>query len=188
MSRIEKLQKAVELTLSAGYQLNREAFEFLNMAAATEDPVEIMSKALERIESLKNKPLFIEKSLLEELTKKPEPIEEAPPRQEIEQAKILPEPQPRMMEGKKLFRPYAKEVEANINVMEDFGSKLSPNGTIDGYLEYFRDRFKRLERLLRQLSVYTSSLLTLQLWLLWGMADVGQTTFSLHIIAFNSAT
>ncbi|MEM2936992.1 MAG: DNA-directed DNA polymerase II small subunit [Candidatus Bathyarchaeia archaeon] len=150
MSRIEKLQKAVELTLSAGYQLNRDAFDFLNMAAATEDPVEIMSKALEKIESLKDKPLFIGKSLLEELTEKPKPLKEVPPQQEIEQAKILPEPQPQMLEGKRLFRPYAKEVEANINIVEDFGGKLSSNGTIERYLEYFRDRFKRLERLLRQ--------------------------------------
>jgi DNA polymerase II small subunit len=75
VSSSEKLQKAVELTIAAGYQLNKEAFEFLNEASITEDPVEIVSKALAKIETLKDKPLFIERSFLEELVKKPERIE-----------------------------------------------------------------------------------------------------------------
>lgn len=150
MNHSEKLQKAVELTLTAGYQLNREAFEFLTIVAATEDPVEIINKALEKIENLKDKPLFIEKSFLEDLIKKPEPLEEFFPQPKTEQAGKLPELQKQILEGKKLFRPYAKEIEADITVIEDFGSKVSSSGTMEDYLEYFRDRFKRLERLLRQ--------------------------------------
>lgn len=69
-SSFERLQKAVELTLSAGYQLNRDAFEFLNLIAATEDPVDVINRALKRINELKDKPLFIERSFLEELVKK----------------------------------------------------------------------------------------------------------------------
>ena len=34
--------------------------------------------------------------------------------------------------------------------MEDATGKLSSNGTLEEYLEYFQDRFKRIERLLRQ--------------------------------------
>jgi DNA polymerase II small subunit len=150
----ERLQKAVELTIAAGYQLNKEAFEFLNAVAATEDPVEVMSKALEKIDALKDKPLFIGRSLLEELIKKPKPSDEAFPRLETESVKPLPleriEPTPHILEGKKAFRPYAKEVEADINIVDDPGSRLSSSGTIEDYLEYFRDRFKRIEKLLRQ--------------------------------------
>jgi len=154
MNNTEKLQKAVELTLTAGYQLNKEAFEFLNTVAATEDPVEVVNKALEKIETLKEKPLFIERSFLEELTKKPEPLEEGFTQPKIEEAKALPMPEPephrQILEGKKVFRPYAKEVEANLNIIEDFGSKLNSSGAMEDYLEYFRDRFKRIEKLLRQ--------------------------------------
>lgn len=150
MKHFEKLQKAVELTLTAGYQLNKEAFEFLNIVAATEDPIEIISKALEKIETLKDKPLFIERSFLEGLLKKPEPLKEVFHQSKTEQAEKLPQPQKQILEGKKLFRPYAKEIEAEITIIEDFGSKVSSSGTMDDYLEYFRDRFKRLERLLRQ--------------------------------------
>jgi DNA polymerase II small subunit len=55
-----------------------------------------------------------------------------------------------MTEGKNVFHPYAKDVEANISIIEDPTGKLSSNGTIEEYLQYFQDRFKRIERLLRQ--------------------------------------
>jgi DNA polymerase II small subunit len=156
VSSSEKLQKAVELTIAAGYQLNKEAFEFLNEASIIEDPVEIVSKALAKIETLKDKPLFIERSFLEELVKKPERIEAnrvEPKTEHITVSMPLQEQlmQPQLiLEGKKSFCPYAKEVEAEIKVIEDEGSKLSSSGTIEDYLEYFRDRFKRIEKLLRQ--------------------------------------
>ena len=70
----EKLQRAVEATIAAGYQLNSEAFEFLSTAAATDDPTTLMSQALQRIEELEEKPLFIDKNFLETLLKPPENV------------------------------------------------------------------------------------------------------------------
>lgn len=156
MNFSEKLRKAVELTIEAGYQLDKGAFEFLNEVSTTEDPVEIVSKALTKIEALQEKPLFIERSLLEELTKKLERNESPllePPVKEVTSQVILQEArmQPQLiLEGKRVFRPYAKEVDAEIKIIEDAGSKLSTSGTLEDYLEYFRDRFKRIEKLLRQ--------------------------------------
>jgi DNA polymerase II small subunit len=148
MSEREKLQKAIETTIAAGYQLNRDAFEFLSVVAATDDPNAIMKKALHRIEELEEKPLFIDRSFLETLLKQPElsgerqvhPIDET----------LEERPEKELTEGKSVFYPYAKDVEANISVIEDPTSKLSSNGTIEDYLQYFQDRFKRIERLLRQ--------------------------------------
>jgi DNA polymerase II small subunit len=148
MSEREKLQKAIETTIAAGYQLNRDAFEFLNIVAATDDPTAIMSRALQRIEELEEKPLFIDRGFLETLLKQPEPPEERQAQPIEKSLEELPEKQ--MTEGKSAFYPYAKDVEANINVIEDPTSKLSSNGTIEDYLQYFQDRFKRMERLLRQ--------------------------------------
>ncbi len=145
----EKLQKAIELTITAGYQLNKEAFEFLSLVASTEDPTEIISKAIRKIDGLKEKPLFIDKNFLEQLVKEPElSKEEVLTQPSEEQLQTLPESQ--ITEGKKEFCPYAKEVETSINIIEEPSTKLSSSGTIEDYLEYFRDRFKRLERLLRQ--------------------------------------
>lgn len=144
---VEKLQKAIELTITAGYQLNKEAFDFLSLVASTEDPTEIIGKAIQKIESLKEKPLFIDKNFLEQLLKEPE-LSKVLSQPSEESLQTLPEPQ--ITEGKREFHPYAKEVEANINIIEDPSTKLSSSGTIEDYLEYFRDRFRRLEKLLRQ--------------------------------------
>jgi len=145
MSDVTKLQKAVELTLAAGYQLNKEAFEFLSAMTVTEDPTEIINKAIRKIEDLKEKPIFIDRSFLEQLLEEPEPTKEVITKESLQ---ALPETQ--ITEAKKLFRPYAREIEANIKIIDDPTSKLSSEGTIEDYLEYFRDRFRRIEKLLRQ--------------------------------------
>jgi len=147
MNEREKLQRAVEATIAAGYQLNSEAFELLSTAAVKDDPTTIMSKALQRIEELEEKPLFIDKSFLETLLKPSETIEEE---QVKPQDKNSESPEHQRIEGKSVFHPYAKDVEANINIIEDPTGKLTSNGTIEEYLQYFQDRFKRIERLLRQ--------------------------------------
>jgi DNA polymerase II small subunit len=148
MSEAGKLQKAVELTIEAGYQINKEAFEFLSTLAITQDPTEIMSKAIHKIEALKEKPLFIDRSFLEHLVESSEPKKEILTQLLEEPLQTLPES--RITEGKMQFRPYAKEVEPNIKIIDDPAAKLSSNGTMEDYLQYFRDRFKRIEKLLRQ--------------------------------------
>lgn len=140
MSENEKLQKAVELAIVSGYQLEKDAFEFLTLVAATMDPTKIVSKAVQKIESLKEKPLFICRPFLEELLGEPKLVKEATP--------IVQEIQ--AIEGTKEFRPFAKEIESDIKIIEDPTNKLNTSGTIEEYLEYFRDRFRRIEKLLRQ--------------------------------------
>jgi DNA polymerase II small subunit len=147
MSEKEKLQRAIEATIAAGYQLNSDAFELLNTVAAKDDPTTIMSKALQRIEELEEKPLFIDKSFLETLLNPSETLEEKPVQP---QERNIEQPEQHAPEGKSFFHPYAKDVEAKINVIEDPTDKLTSNGTIEEYLQYFQDRFKRMERLLRQ--------------------------------------
>jgi DNA polymerase II small subunit len=151
MSETEKLRKAVELTITAGYQLNQEAFSFLIMLANTEDPAEIMGKAIKKLEDLNDKPLFIDRNFLEQLLGKTEPEKEiiSPSTERATQKPEEPQT-PRTTEAKKPFHPYAKEVETDINIIEDPSTKLSTNGTVEDFLGYFRDRFKRIEKLLRQ--------------------------------------
>jgi DNA polymerase II small subunit len=151
MGETEKLQKAVELTIAAGYQLNKEAFEFLSMVATTEDPAEIMSKAIRQIENLEEKPFFIERSFLEQLLGTSEPTKEIAPEPLLETIQASKEPRTSLaIEGKTHFRPFSKGVDASINIIENPGTDLSSNGTIEDYLGYFQDRFRQLEKLLRQ--------------------------------------
>jgi DNA polymerase II small subunit len=151
MSETEKLQKAVDLTLAAGYQLNKEAFEFLNVIVVTEDPAEVMSKAIKQLEALAERPFFIERSLLEQVIEASNPaIEIASEPLEKEHQPLIEVQTPRITEGKVSFHPYAKDVEASINIIDDPSTKLSSSGTIEDYLKYFQDRFKQTEKLLRQ--------------------------------------
>jgi DNA polymerase II small subunit len=149
MSEREKLQKAIETAMAAGYQLNSDAFEFLSIVAATDDPTEIVNKALQRLTELEEKPFFIERAFLETVLNPPDPAGET----QVQPLEENPEEQPekqQLTEGQSVFRPYAKDVEADIKVIEDPTGKLSSNGTIEDFLQYFQDRFKRLDRLLRQ--------------------------------------
>jgi DNA polymerase II small subunit len=148
MSEPEKLQKAVELTIAAGYQINKEAFEFLSTLAITQDPTKIISKAIHEIEALKEKPLFIDRNFLETLVEPSEPKKEIPTQLLEEPIQTLPEPS--ITEGKTQFRPYAKEVETNIKIIDNPAANLDSSGTMEDYLGYFQDRFKRIEKLLRQ--------------------------------------
>ena len=149
MSDIEKLQKAVQETIEAGYQIDSEAFKFLSNLSLTDDPTAVIERALNRIEALSEKPIFIDKSFLEETIGKPETpkmIEEAE-----QAAKITPkQAELSTPEAAPLFHPYAKDVDSDLCVIEDATHNFSSNGTIEDYQQYFQDRFKRLERLLRQ--------------------------------------
>ena len=69
MGEGERLQKAVSFTIESGYQLDKEAFEFLNIVAKTEDPLYSMNEAVRKIRDLSQKPLFIERVFLETMKK-----------------------------------------------------------------------------------------------------------------------
>jgi DNA polymerase II small subunit len=155
MSTQEKLQRAIQATIAAGYQLNSEAFEFLSQNCETNDPLTIMKLALERIQEIQDKPMFIERGFLEALIHQPTvptPQIQPPESQITSEQQIAIEPPiiPEINAEETEFYPYAKYIPADINILEDATGKLSSNGTLDEYLVYFQDRFKRIERLLRQ--------------------------------------
>ena len=84
----EKLQRAVEAAIVAGYQLDSEAFDFLSAMTATDDPTTIMSSALRRLEELEEKPLFIDKIFLETLVKRSQRRENVEEQTQSENGKL----------------------------------------------------------------------------------------------------
>jgi hypothetical protein len=60
-----RLQKALEMAMSAGYQFSKDAFDFLGEIAVTRDPTKIIHEVIRRLEELRTKPFFIERSHLE---------------------------------------------------------------------------------------------------------------------------
>ena len=152
MNSQENLQKAIEATLAAGYQLNSEAFEFLSQNSDTTNPQDIMNLALEKIQDLEEKPFFIDKVFLEPLmqqltvTQTNAPLE----MQQNTVQRSIPSALKQTNEIESVFYPYARDIKTNLSILEDATGKLSSNGTLEEYLEYFQDRFKRIEHLLRQ--------------------------------------
>jgi len=156
MSTQDRFQLAIQATMEAGYQLNSEAFEFLIQNSQTNDPVIIMNLALEQIRGLQEKPNFIEKSFLEALLQGFEPA----PQIQMSEPQFVPAliiPQPQLLPIEEIqslaeteFYPYAREIPSELNILEDATGKLTSNGTLDEYVLYFQDRFKRIEKILRQ--------------------------------------
>jgi DNA polymerase II small subunit len=147
----EQLQKAIYNAIEAGFQLDQEAFGFLETLSKTEDPIKFMERVVKKTELLTPKPLFIKRNLLEEIA-----TEQVKVQPESELSSAFPSPPQTahpefMLEARKeAFKPYAKEVEAQIRVLADPTAIMSTDGTLEGYVEYFQDRFRQLQRLLRQ--------------------------------------
>ncbi len=153
MSELRSLQKAVETTIAAGYQIDSEAFAFLSVISATDDPTALIGKALQKLEKLQEKPMFIGRSFLESIHQQPQILQETQIQTsaQSETEKVVEVAKKELYrEISSPFLPYAKDVDAQINVLEDPTEKLSSNGTMDEFLQYFQDRFKRLEKILRQ--------------------------------------
>lgn len=158
MSAQERLQRAIEATMAAGYQLNSEAFEFLIQNAQTNDPVAVMNLALEMMEAMQDKPMFIERSFLETVLQQAAiAAAQKAVAQPHRPTYSIPEPpsypQPTITsnasDGEGYFYPYAKEIISDLKILEDATGKLTSNGTLDEYVGLFQDRFKRIEKLLR---------------------------------------
>ena len=141
MSEGERLQKAVSFTIASGYQLDKDAFEFLSTLSETEDPLYLMEEAVRKIKELPQRPLFIDRGFLETMKKEPCAEEEKP----------LPlVSMSTVSESRKSSRPYAKDVEDNVKVLTDPTDKICTTGSIKEYLKYFQDRFERLKKVLRK--------------------------------------
>ncbi len=158
MSAQEKLQTAIQAIIAAGYQLNSEAFEFLIQNAEINDPVSMMNLALQRIDALQDKPMFIEREFLEALLQQPALAASSiavtslqEPRQVRESVINVEEPTTTYTTiDETEFYPYARDIPSELNIIDDATGKLTSNGTLDEYILYFQDRFKRIEKMLRQ--------------------------------------
>lgn len=141
----ERLQQAVSRTIQAGFQLDGEAFSFLETLARTEDPVALMEKITKRVDETEQKPLFITRTVIEEAIAQ---WSEAKP---AEPDELLAPTPPSFFESRKeAFRPLAKEIDSNLKVVDDPAAAMNTVGSMEEYQEYFLDRFRRLQRFLRQ--------------------------------------
>jgi len=137
-----RLQKTISYIVEAGYQLDSEAFALMETLSKTEDPLNLIEKIIGKIDELPQKPLFISRSLLEELIAHTAKTGSEPAVQRLLE--------PFMDSKKESFKPHAKEIESDVRVLDDPTSTMRSSGSIEEYHDYFLDRFTRLRKLLRQ--------------------------------------
>lgn len=140
----EQLQKAISYAIQAGYQLDSEAFALLQTLSKTEDPATLIEKITKNLDEAEQKPLFITRNLIEELST---------PTTENHTENIEPVPEeasPFFESRRETFKPEAMEVDSDVKILEDATAATNAVGSMDEYQEYFLDRFTRLQRFLRQ--------------------------------------
>jgi DNA polymerase II small subunit len=139
----ERLQRAVSYTIEAGYQLDSDAFALLETLSKTDDPVSLMEKIIRKMEDLEQKPLLINRSSIEDIL-----TTSVVPKESVESITVT-SPESFHEPKRTSFKPYAKEVDSDIKVLDDPTNTSSTIGSIEECHEYFLDRFKRLTRVLR---------------------------------------
>jgi DNA polymerase II small subunit len=173
MSENERLQKAIEATIIAGYQLSSDAFNYLCQNCKGMDPLAIMNMVLHEIKSLKEKPFFIEKIFLENMVRQLtqthqtaqavqsgknqnvnqtiKNIETKNKEQTPQEVRIYQSPlRPSVISDEDIFYPYAKYIPSELKILDDATGQLTSNGTLEEYNTLFQDRYKRIEKILRQ--------------------------------------
>jgi len=137
----DPLQKAISTAIKAGYQVDKETFDFMRTIPQTIDLEKLMATVIKEMELFSEKAMFIDLSLLEEEAEKI--IRRLGDERSAEKSLIS--------EAKKIdFHPYAKDIQTDLRVIEDPTDKIETAGTLEDYIDYFQDRFKRMNRLLRQ--------------------------------------
>ncbi|MCL1965744.1 MAG: DNA-directed DNA polymerase II small subunit [Candidatus Bathyarchaeota archaeon] len=153
MSENERMQKAIEATITTGYQLSTDAFNYLLQCSKKTDPLTIMSMVLHEMNKLKEKPFIIEKNFLENMVKQLMQTHKAAQavQNEKNQENTIPQPpKSQTASGEDIFYPHAKYIPSELEILEDATGKLTSNGTLEEYTALFQDRYKRLEKILRK--------------------------------------
>jgi DNA polymerase II small subunit len=130
-----ELRRSISLIIKAGYQIDKDAFEFLKKLPHYVDLSLLVKNVIEETNKLPNKPLFINREVLERKAK---------------EFYVPNEPLASSVEAScSSFQAYAKEIAADLRVIKDPTNMISTTGSLEDYVEYFQDRFRRLSRILK---------------------------------------
>ena len=127
------MRNIISLVLEAGYQIDKDAFEFLREISGSTNLNFLVKSVIEEINALPEKPLFITRRLLEEKAQK------------LGLLKVSSQ----IGTGKIGFQPYAKDIEPDFKVISDPTDKIGASGSLEDCIEHFRDRFRKISKIIR---------------------------------------
>lgn len=136
------LRQCIKFALEHGYQIDEGAFKFLIEVSKSTNPLELIREVIAKIEN-QEEIFIINKKILERLHEDLtlHKIEETP-------LEVLT----------KDIQPYAKNVEPKIEVLEDPTDKTKTSGRIKDYIQYFVNRFRKIEKILKSRSDFKDAI------------------------------
>ncbi|MGQ9680025.1 MAG: DNA-directed DNA polymerase II small subunit [Candidatus Bathyarchaeia archaeon] len=123
-----ELKNLVKRIIDAGYTLSNDGLEYLK-TLDLEDAEEIVEKAISKLNLSSGSGFIVDYELIHRIR------EEEGRRREALSPKIREE-------------AFASEYEPDIKILDEKDSET--NSSVEGFVDYFRDRFKKIERLLRE--------------------------------------
>jgi len=131
-----KLRRAISLIIESGYQIDSDTFQILKEASERVDIENLVRSIIEDAKNLREKSLFLSRKLIEKKIS-----ELGGQAQTIERT---------FTTGKNRYRPYAKEIESEVKILKNPAENISTKGSLENYIKYFQDRFRRIQKILRR--------------------------------------
>ena len=125
----EELREALSRIINSGYQLSADGFEFLG-SLAQDELEEAVRKALRVAGSSTENITILDREFLQGVSESPE------------------QPKREVLTGvNAIVKPLASQHEAEIQVLNEMKGRSI--GDLDSFMDYFRNRFSKIERILR---------------------------------------
>jgi DNA polymerase II small subunit len=132
----QRLRNVINLIIKADYQIDAEALTFLRRVSREKVIEEAVLTTLKSLSDLPEKPLFVTKKDFEH---------------NIAQLEISRKSAKTATQSvHQTFKPYAKELSGDVQVIDDPTESLLNDKKVDDYLRYFRDRFYKIDKILRE--------------------------------------
>ena len=127
----EDLRTTLQRIIESGYQLSADGFEYLK--SLEEVTLEgLVKRVIQRANASPEEINVLDRGFLQSV------MEETAKRGEARG----------LITGKRRKRPLAGDVDANLEVLEDHSAE--PVASVDGFIQYFRSRYRRIEGILRE--------------------------------------
>ncbi|MDH5792061.1 MAG: hypothetical protein OEZ44_07710, partial [Candidatus Bathyarchaeota archaeon] len=127
----EELKEALGRIIEAGYQLSADGFEYLGTLEG-DAMKDVVRQAIQAAGSSTQDVTILDRGFFQKMQ------EEALKKARVQDA----------VTGKPGVRPPASDYDAQIQVLDD--GPAEPSGDLEGFVDYFRSRFRSLEGILRQ--------------------------------------
>jgi DNA polymerase II small subunit len=131
---IHSLREAVEEIMLAGYQLEAEAFELLKVLQREEYFKSVIIEIINQARKKDLKLLIITRDMIETT------LEKVTQEKETAEIKIQ----------QRSAIPFARDIPTEIEILQDGSKDTDSCGKIDDFNHYFKDRFQKLSKILRE--------------------------------------